>query len=209
MVSVTLTGDITALTDLEKEHVPFALARALQDVGQVGKKALNEELTSSFVSPTDFTKRGAFNTNVEKGETSVRVGVKDRQADYLDAEFFGGSRTQRPFESRLKTKFGTRFAVPTDAAPKDKFGNVPPRLLKQMLKDAQAGANGYYLTDSTVRYREKGSKESVRMFNLLKNPPSYKQAFDLDSTSKAIAEAWPEAFDKRLAYAIANPKKKK
>lgn len=209
MVGVTLTGDITALTDLEKEHVPFALARALQDVGQVGKKALNVELTSSFVSPTEFTKRGAFGTSVEKGETTVRVGVKDRQSDYLDAEFFGGTRTRRPFESRLKTKFGTKFAVPTEAAPKDRFGNVPPKLLKKIMADAQAGANGYYVTNKTIRFREKGAKDSVKMFNLIDAAPNYKPKFDLDSTTKAIEEAWPKAFDDRLAQAIANPKKKK
>jgi hypothetical protein len=209
MVGVTLTGDITALTDLEKEHVPYALARALQDVGQVGKKALNVELTSSFASPTTFTQKGAFGTNVEKGETTVKVGVKDRQAEYLDAEFFGGTRTRRPFESRLNTKFGTKFAVPTEAAPKDRFGNVPPKLLKKIMADAQAKANGYYVTNTSIRYREKGSKDSTKMFNLVDAAPRYKPLFDLDSTTKAIEEAWPKAFNKQLTNAIANPKKKK
>lgn len=218
MVGVTLTGDITALTDLEKEHVPFALARALQDVGQVGKKALNVELTSSFVSPTEFTKRGAFGTSVEKGETAVRVGVKDRQADYLDPEFFGGTRSRRPFESRLVTKFGTKFAIPTDVIKKDRYGNVPPKVLRKMLSDAQASANGFYMTGEGIYFRQQvGNRKSnyqykgggsAKMFNLVDAAPNYKPKFDLDSTTKAIEEAWPEAFSKRLADAIANPKKK-
>lgn len=209
MASVKLTGDVTALTDLEKEHIPYALSRALQDVGQVGKKKLNEELTSSFKSPTKFTQKGAFGTDVDIGETNVRVGVKDIQAEYLDAEFFGGNRTRRPFESRLKTKFGAKFAIPTENAPKDRYGNVPPGLLKQMLKDAQASANGYYVTDKTVRFRAKGQKESTAMFNLIDGAPKYNKAIDLDSTQKAIEEAWPGTFDKQLANAIANPKKKR
>jgi hypothetical protein len=47
------------------------------------------------------------------------------------------------------------------------------------------------------------------MFNLVDAAPRYKPLFDLDSTTKAIEEAWPKAFDKQLSNAIANPKKKK
>lgn len=206
MVSVTLSGDIGFLTDLEKQHVPFALARALQDVGDVGKKALNGELTSSFQSPTSFTQRGAFRTSVEKGETTGRVGVKDRQAEYLDAEFFGGTRSRRPFESRLKTPFGVKYAIPTDDAPKDRFGNVPPWIMENILRNAEQGVRGFYFTNTSLRYRAKGSKKSTAMFNLVDAAPRYKTAFDLDSTSKAVAEAWPEAFERQLKNAIANPK---
>lgn len=206
MASVTLSGDVGFLTDLEKQHVPFALARALQDVGDVGKKVLNGELTSSFKSPTKFTQKGAFRTSVQTGETTGRVGVKDRQAEYLDAEFFGGTRTRRPFESRLKTKFGTKYAIPTDAAPKDKFGNVPPWIMENILRNAEQGVRGFYITSTSLRYRAKSSKKSTAMFNLVDAAPRYKQAFDLDATSKAVAEAWPEAFDRQLKNAIANPK---
>ena len=219
MASVKLTGDVTALTDLEKEHIPFALARALQDVGQVGKKKLNEELTSSFESPTKFTQKGAFGTDVEKGETSVMVGVKDIQAEYLDAEFFGGNRTQRPFESRLKTQAGARFAVPTDLVKKDRFGNVPAKAIIQILKNAEASANGFYSTGEGVYFRQTVGKRgknykfkgggSTRLFHLVEDAPKYKKAIDLDETQKAIEEAWPGTFDKQLANAIANPKKKR
>lgn len=208
MNTLTLTGDFSVLTRLEKEELPFALARALQDVGQVGKKALNEELTSSFASPTEFTQKGAFGTRVEKGETVVYVGVKDRQADYLDAEFFGGARKQRPYESRLKTKNGSKFLLPTEFTPKDRFGNVPPKVLKQILKDAQSNANGYYISGKTVRYRATGEKASNPLFVILDNDPSYQKKISLESTEKAIVEAWPDAFRKRLDQGVANPKRK-
>lgn len=219
MASVKLTGDVTALTDLEKEHIPFALARALQDVGQVGKKNLNKELTSSFESPTKFTQRGAFGTDVEKGETSVRVGVKDIQAEYLDAEFFGGNRTRRPFESRLKTKFGSKYVVPTDVVKKDRFGNVPAKTIISILRNAEKSANGFYSTGDGIYFRQPSKKRgknyefkgggSTRLFSLTDGAPKYRKAIDLDSTQKAIEEAWPGTFDKQLANAIANPKKKR
>lgn len=219
MASVKLTGDVTALTDLEKEHIPFALARALQDVGQVGKKRLNEELTSSFESPTKFTQKGAFGTSVEIGETEVRVGVKDIQAEYLDAEYFGGTRTRRPFESRLQTKAGAKYVVPTDVVKKDRFGNVPAKTIIKMLRNAEASVNGFYSTGEGIYFRQPLNKRgknyaykgggSTKLFNLVDNAPKYNKAFDLDEVAKAINDAWPSTFDKQLANAIANPKKKR
>jgi len=144
--------------------------------------------------------------------------VKDRQADYLEAEFFGGERNRRPFESRLSTPFGAKFAIPTDTVKRDRYGNVPPKVLKKMLANAQASANGYYMTGEGVYFRQEATKRkknyaykgggSTKMFNLVDAPPKYKPLFDLDSTTKAITDAWPAAFDKQLANAISNPKKK-
>jgi hypothetical protein len=206
-MNVTLTGldEFTSnLTDLQKRQIPFALARALTKLGQIGAKATQADINANVDSPTPFTQRAGYSEGpttgtpiVKKGDTSVIFGVRPIQAEYLDAQYFGGSSALRPFE----TRFEGRHVIPTSGAPKDQFGNVPRAYIQQVLGDAKAKKNGYYMTKTAVRYRPKGG-DSVKLFDILDKAPTYKPQLSLDEAIEKVVDAWPSAFNEALDDAL-------
>ena len=200
--TINLEEVIKSLSDAEKKQIPFAVARALTDISKVGKDNLTKQLTEDFNNPKTFTRQGAYGgMPVGKGETSTEFGIKDRQAEYLEAEVFGGSRDLRPFE----TRFNGRYLVPTDNATKDSRGNVPLEAVKQIMANAKARANGYYVTDKQIRYRAKG-QESKAIYNIVDKAPVYTPVISLQEAADEAINAWPEAFASRFAQAMASAK---
>ena len=197
-MDITLTGldEITkSLNDIEKNEVPFALARALQDAGQIAKAMIQKEINAKVDDPTPFTQRAAFGSSVNKGETSVTFGLKDYQGDYLFSLYEGGERKLRPFETKFKTKFGTKYLIPHANTPRDSYGNVPLEAVKQIMKDASDKANGYYVTKRQIRYRPKGG-ESTPVYNLIRKEIgiAYIPKLSLDEPTKAAVDAVPGLF---------------
>jgi hypothetical protein len=199
--TVSIEGFINTLTDLEKKEIPFALARALQDAGQIAKKMIQTEINLKVNDPTPFTEKAAFGSSVNKGETSVTFGVKDIQGGYLYSLYEGGQRKLRPFE----TKFNGKYLTPTVNAKRDSYGNVPLEAVKQILADAKAKANGYYTTKKQIRYRPKGG-ESIALYNLIDNnrAPTYVPELSLQEPTQAALNAFPSLFTNYLDKGIEN-----
>ncbi len=192
------------LNEIDKKQIPFALARALTKLGQMGRDVVQQDINANVDNPTPFTKRATFvagpsgKAYVVKGETSVVFGLKPIQSGYLDVQYFGGSSALRPFE----TKFIGKHLVATDNAERDQYGNAPKAYIQRVLSDAKAKRNGYYMTKKTVRYRPKGG-ESLTVFNILDKAPTYTPTLSLDESIEVVLKAWPSVFDRAFKEAMA------
>jgi hypothetical protein len=106
----------------------FAAAKALTDVVGMVRAAMPSELESALDKPTQFTKNGFFIQPARKDKLEATVGVKDRQADYLQYQVDGGERAPKKAALRLPS------VVQLDAA-----GNLPAGTIKRLIQRAQAG----------------------------------------------------------------------
>ena len=198
---------IEALDDLEKKEIPFALARALQDIGQIGKRAIQSNINNNVDNPTKFTRQAAFATKVQKGESSVTFGVKDYQGSYLFSMFEGGQRELKPFETRFsKTKQqGEQYLVPHPNTPRDEFGNIPLALVKRIMEGAKErpGKFGYYMTKRQIRYRPAGG-ESTPVYNLRTKSEgfAYVPRLSIEPAIDASMDAFPDLFKQYLEDGI-------
>jgi hypothetical protein len=196
----SISGYIQRLTDLEKKEIPLALARALQGAGGIAKRMIQAEINGKVDRPTPFTERAAFGSRVQIGETSVFFGLKNAQGDYMQSLYEGGERRLRPFETKFRTKFGTKYLIPHESFPdRDSYGNVPLEALKTIMKHAQAKTGGYYYTKKQIRFRPlKGgeSKESVPIFNMIgkERGVQYIPMLSLEEPTQAAIDALPGLF---------------
>jgi hypothetical protein len=106
----------------------FAAAKALTDVVGMVRSAMPSELESALDKPTQFTKGGFFIQPASKERLSATVGVKDRQAEYLQYQVDGGERAPKKTALRLPS------VVQLDGA-----GNLPAGTIKRLIERAQAG----------------------------------------------------------------------
>jgi hypothetical protein len=190
---------IETLNDLERKEIPFALARVLQDIGQIGKKAIQANINANVDNPTKFTRQSAFATKVQKGESSVTFGVKDYQGSYLFSMFEGGQRSLKPFETRFSgtKQQGAQYLVPHANTPRDEHGNVPLALVKHIMESARERPfkNGYYRTKRQIRYRPAGG-ESTPVYNLRTKSEgfAYVPKLSIEPAIDQAMEAFPSLF---------------
>jgi hypothetical protein len=205
---ISIDGFIQRLSDLEQKEVPLALARALQDSGQIAKAMIQAEINSKVDDPTPFTQKAAFGSSVQIGETSVTFGLKDFQGDYLFSMYQGGERKLRPFETKFKTKFGTKYLIPHGNTPRDAYGNVPLAVVKQIMQDATNKTNGYYVTKKQIRHRPKGG-ESKPVYNLIRKEIgiAYIPQLSIEEPTKAALDAFPGLFVRYIESGFKNSEK--
>lgn len=111
-----------ALTDFEKQQLPFAASQALNDTARDIKRAWEGEIERRIDRPTPFTKRSVFIQRSTKRNLTAVVGIKDIQAEYLRWQVRGGVQSAR------------RKAIPIPVQQRrNKYGNAPRRALQRAL----------------------------------------------------------------------------
>jgi hypothetical protein len=128
---IDLKGNIDVVVrDSMKLHPQFrfAAAKALTDVVGMVRSAMPSELESALDKPTQFTKGGFYVQPARKDNLEATVGVKDKQAEYMQYQVDGGERAPKKAALRLPS------VVELDAA-----GNLPPGTIKRLIQRAQAG----------------------------------------------------------------------
>jgi len=126
-----LKGNIDlVIRDSMKLHPQFrfAAAKALTNVVGIVRAAMPGEVESALDRPTQFTKGGFFIKPARKDNLTAVVGVKDRQAEYLQYQVEGGVRAPKRSALRLPA------VVELDSA-----GNLPANTIKRLVQRAQAG----------------------------------------------------------------------
>lgn len=138
---------VKALEGLRKDQIPFATAYALTKTAQEAKKNIEADIRRVFDRPTPYTQKGVWIKAATKARLFAKVYLKDESfkgvpADrYLIHQIRGTSRQLKGFE-RLLQRSGVMpdgwFAVPTNAAPLDQYGNVPGGIITRILSQLQA-----------------------------------------------------------------------
>ena len=142
-ISIQITGlddFIRGINDFAQRQVPFATAKSLNEVANIAKITMNDEMHSVFDMPTGFTLNSTRVERAMKNHLSSAVGFKDisaaRRGHYLEPEVYGGPRRHKPFEARLISRGimpAGYFAVPGAGAAKDAFGNMSRGQIVQIL----------------------------------------------------------------------------
>jgi hypothetical protein len=143
------------LIGLRKDQVPFATAYALTQTAKDAQKSIIESMQSVFDRPKPYTLNGTFVKAATKRNLQAVVklkdgynsvtnndGVRGTPDQYLRSQIKGGDRRPNAFE-RLLIYNGLLlpgyYAVPTNFAPKDAFGNVPPGFYTRVLSQLEIG----------------------------------------------------------------------
>ena len=112
------TNEITkGMSRIAKKQVPYATSKAINEVAKKAEREITKEIGAKIHNPTAFTKKGTFVKYSNKNVTPITaiVGVKDKQAEYMEYAEKGGIS---------KASSGKNKPVPTTAL-KNKFGNIP------------------------------------------------------------------------------------
>ncbi len=131
MIRVSLTDNFSTLDRLlvvlERDQMPFAIARALTDMVQLGKATITRKIPAIFSKggpPKPFTVNSVVARPASKSTLAAEVFIKDTQAAYLQLEETGGTRSPR----------GAALVLPGSSAPAlhDSHGNLPEGLLRKL-----------------------------------------------------------------------------
>ena len=133
MIRISLTDNFSTLDRLlmvlERDQMPFAIARALTDMAQLGKATITREIPTIFSKggpPKPFTVNSVVARPASKSTLAAEVFIKDTQAAYLQLEETGGTRSPR----------GAALVLPGSSAPAlhDLHGNLPEGLLRKVAR---------------------------------------------------------------------------
>ena len=191
-VRVDLKNAERYLQGLRKDQVPFATAYALTQTAKDSQQRIVDDMRRSFDRPKPFTLNGTFVSPATKSRLEATVKLKDGYArgggenskrgtpdKYLRAQVQGGARRNTAFE-RMLIHNGLMppgyFAIPTNLAPRDAFGNVPPGYYTRIMSQLGVG-------DEFQRAR-KGKQKPRRAMSV--GPIKRKQQ---DASKRAAKEA--------------------
>jgi len=183
-----------ALDDLAKKQIPFAAAGALNDTAQAAQIRMKRELPSIFDRPTPFTMNAIGIERASKGKLEARVFVKDRQAEYLEVQETGGTKTPKK----------RAFLLPRGIR-RNQYGNMP--------KGAVAAARAKPSTfsgkiDGVPGLYQRMKRGAAKLLAFYADKATYKPRFGFKQRTLKTAKAvWPSAFRQRLAKALSTARK--
>lgn len=154
-VRVDLKNAERYLQGLRKDQVPFATAYALTQTAKDAQSNIIKEMQRAFDRPKPYTLNGTYVKPATKRNLVALVKLKDGYLGdageqskkgtpdkYLAAQVKGGARRPTGFE-RLLISQGMMppgyYAVPTNFAPKDAFGNVPSGFYTRVMSQLEIG----------------------------------------------------------------------
>ena len=164
------------LQGLRKDQVPFATAYALTQTAKDAQSNIIEEMQRVFDRPKPYTLNGTFVKPATKRDLTALVKLKDGHFGantesskrgypdkYLAAEVTGGARRPTAFE-KLLIYNGLMppgyYAVPTNFAPRDPFGNVPPGFYTRIRSQLEIGDEFQRKSRTPKSQRRKGTPKN-------------------------------------------------
>jgi hypothetical protein len=140
MISVNVKGMAemqSALRNLAKEQLPYAMATAINRTAFSVRGALQTEMKSVFQNPTPWIQRSIRYDKATKDNLEARVYHHEEGAKSIISEVRGGQREVKPYE-RLMRSAGIlpagRLVVPGAACRLDRYGNVDRDVMSAILK---------------------------------------------------------------------------
>lgn len=167
MIKVEATGlqdRLAALTDLERNQLPYATALALTETAKKVKERLEGEMRTVFDRPTPYTLNSLRLFPATKQKLVARVWMKN-EADkaapatkWLTPQVYGGGRDDKRSEKLLRAKGVLpegKYIVPGRDAKLDGFGNIGRGQLQKII--AGLGAQQDKYSNSTDSRRSIGN----------------------------------------------------
>jgi hypothetical protein len=215
-----------ALLSIAKRQIPFAAARALNDVARSAGTTINAHMGETFDRPTPFTQRAVVAPRAlaaSKEHLVATVTVRPLQAKYLLNEETGGTRT--PSENTRRPG-AEAIILPGRGLLLDQYGNIPRGELRHLQADAKATARtrarraaaGKPVDGSVVflpagapgnkanigGYFRRLADHQLTRLTLFESTTHYTPRFHYRDRVEQIARSqWPDAFRRRLVEAAA------
>lgn len=124
---IRIESNAPELRRLMRQHagqIPFATSRAINATAKDVKRNTEKRMRRVFDRPTPFTMRGVFTQFSTKRRLIARVGIKDRQAEYLGIQETGGTRSP---------KAGRKALVVASEARRNQYGNLSRNQVRRLL----------------------------------------------------------------------------
>lgn len=164
------------LQGLRKDQVPFATAYALTQTAKDAQSNIIEEMQRVFDRPKPYTLNGTYVKPATKRNLVALVKLKDGYLGdageqskrgtpdkYLAAQVKGGARRPTAFE-KLLIYNGLMppgyYAVPTNFAPRDPFGNVPSGFYTRIRSQLEIGDEFQRKSRTPKSQRRKGTPKN-------------------------------------------------
>lgn len=181
-----------ALTDLERNQLPFAISRALNDTAEDVKQAWEGDILRRLDRPTPFTQRAVFIQRSTKSRLVAVVGIKDTQAEYLRWQVTGGTQSAR------------RRAIPLPAGQRrNRYGNAPRGAIKRALSKPNT-FSGTVRGVSGIWQRMRSKSRPLKLLFAYEPRTTYSARLNLErpalSTARRVAQGH---LARRVAEALA------
>jgi hypothetical protein len=192
------------LTNIQKEQIPFATSMALNNVAADVANAITAQMDRYLDNPTPFTQKAyqsRFNTfkgdRATKRKLYADIIPGQIQAEYLKFQIEGGIRT--PKQSAI--------FVPTQLAPKNKYGNLSRGNRKRFI----AGQGQYFSAGEregkTPGVYKRDRKGAITPMAFYVQQANYKPIFPIDKIAGGVvSNRFGLRFDQALQRALASAK---
>jgi hypothetical protein len=115
---------VAALTKIEQQQIPFAIASALTRTAAGARVQLIKAMATHFDKPTPYTKKAVGFTPAKKRALHADVYIRQQQWEYLQYEVNGGVR---PAKHKA-------IPVPTrNLTDRNRYGNLRKTQLKRII----------------------------------------------------------------------------
>ena len=166
------------LVGLRKDQIPFATAYALTRTAKDAQANIVQTMERVFDRPKPYTLNGTYVKPATKRDLTAVVKLKDgglgtagekskrgTPDKYLAAEVTGGARRPTAFE-KLLIYNGLMppgyYAVPTNFAPRDPFGNVPPGFYTRIRSQLEIGDEFQRKSRNPTKRRTSAPKNRIK-----------------------------------------------
>lgn len=132
-VKIDDTALKTAIDNMQKKDIPFAIARALTWTAKDAQTDVKNEMQKVFDKPTRYTLNSTYVIPAKKDNLQAIVGMKDQASGsvpafrYLKAEMDGGPRKDKSSEKKVKRGGMVNAfeqSIPGEAMGIDQYGNM-------------------------------------------------------------------------------------
>ena len=177
-VRVNLQEVQQRLIELRKDQIPFATAYALTQTAKRSQANLRQTMKRVFDRPKPYTLNGIFIIPARKNQLYAVVklkdgypgpndmeGVRGTPDQYLRSQIKGGERRPKAFEKLLINRGlmpPGMYAIPTNAAPRDPFGNVSAGYFNRIMSQLRIATDP--LSNATPTSLKKKRNRNVRYF---------------------------------------------
>ena len=142
-----------------KNSIPYALSQSLNETAKNIKAGEVDEMRNAFDRPTPFTLNSLWIRFAQKDDLTAEVGFRDfagkgtPAGHYLQPQVDGGGRPMKKSEKMLGA-----FWVPAPGVKLDRYGNISPGQITQILSVLGAFPQVGYSMNRSRRSRQQNKK---------------------------------------------------